>query len=659
MPLSNKERQKAYYDRHKGNAEYKLKRTIKEKKKRDSIKGNAILRQKIKLQARERIRKWRLSKKLAKQDDEMIEGYKSRSSLGKAVNRLISALPSSSAKRVAVVNKFCQQVGLPDKKLPSKLKTTDTNLELVQKFFQREEFTWTSPNVKNVTKLGVQKQYLVIPIMEVYSLFKQEYQDVKIGKSKFAEFRPSHVKPKQFLPHNQCLCIYHQNINLILEKLKPHAAIIPARADLFVDLLCCDSSSADCLYYQTCSICASELSISSNIFPTNINWDAQVSWEQWKTISGKVQIVKSSGTLLELISVLSRLLPYFKKHSYVNRVQKKYFRTTRANLSNDDSIAVIQVDFAENFSIRKQDEIQSAYFLNEQISVFTIVVWLKNNTFSLAYVSDELNHDKYAVYVYLNKLFSWLKSEHSALKVIHIFSDGAASQFKQRFTISSMLILSKFYNVDLSWHFFATAHGKGAVDGIGAVVKSQAWRFIKSKQFVICNAHDLESALSKSKVLVHHVDKDTINQSRQFLDKYWNDTEKFPDIKSNHSFCVILNMIVIKLFSIENGGQVYNPTKSMLDIVKEVSDITKMQPGDLVKVNRCGSDCPGKIQLINFDCSVAVSCMRSVGSNNMWTWPIREDIYICNAHQVISLAPMILTPVGTSNRISHYELLKG
>ena len=42
-----------------------------------------------------------------------------------------------------------------------------------------------------------------------------------------------------------------------------------------------------------------------------------------------------------------------------------FYNSTRANLSNGDSIAVIQMDFAENFSIRKQDEIQSAYFLNE------------------------------------------------------------------------------------------------------------------------------------------------------------------------------------------------------------------------------------------------------------------------------------------------------
>ena len=42
------------------------------------------------------------------------------------------------------------------------------------------------------------------------------------------------------------------------------------------------------------------------------------------------------------------------------------------------------------------------------------------------------------------------------------FSDGAASQFKQRFTLCEITQLEK----DWSWNFFATGHGKGAVDGM-------------------------------------------------------------------------------------------------------------------------------------------------------------------------------------------------
>ena len=42
------------------------------------------------------------------------------------------------------------------------------------------------------------------------------------------------------------------------------------------------------------------------------------------------------------------------------------------------------------------------------------------------------------------------------------FSDGAALQFKQRFTLCGITQLEK----DWSWNFFATGHGKGAVDGM-------------------------------------------------------------------------------------------------------------------------------------------------------------------------------------------------
>ena len=49
-----------------------------------------------------------------------------------------------------------------------------------------------------------------------------------------------------------------------------------------------------------------------------------------------------------------------------------------------------------------------------------------------------------------------------------IFSDGAASQFKQRFTLSGIALLEK----SLSWNFFAASHGKGAVDGIGGQIET-------------------------------------------------------------------------------------------------------------------------------------------------------------------------------------------
>jgi len=49
---------------------------------------------------------------------------------------------------------------------------------------------------------------------------------------------------------------------------------------------------------------------------------------------------------------------------------------------------------------------------------------------------------------------------------VQFFSDGAASQFKQKFLFIDLTSLKEEYKFDtVMWNFFATRHGKGAVDG--------------------------------------------------------------------------------------------------------------------------------------------------------------------------------------------------
>jgi len=38
---------------------------------------------------------------------------------------------------------------------------------------------------------------------------------------------------------------------------------------------------------------------------------------------------------------------------------------------------------------------------------------------------------------------------------------------------------------ELEWNYFATSHGKGAVDGVGAVVKRKVWQIQKMRQATV------------------------------------------------------------------------------------------------------------------------------------------------------------------------------
>ena len=51
------------------------------------------------------------------------------------------------------------------------------------------------------------------------------------------------------------------------------------------------------------------------------------------------------------------------------------------------------------------------------------------------------------------------------LKHVHVFLNGPSSQFKKRYMVNSYQKL-RSVDMNLTWHFSATSHGK-RVDGIG------------------------------------------------------------------------------------------------------------------------------------------------------------------------------------------------
>ena len=220
------------------------------------------------------------------------------------------------------------------------------------------------------------------------------------------------------------------------------------------------------------------------------------------------------------------------------------------------------------------------------------------------------------------------------LDTIHIFSDGAASQFKQRFSLSSLLIHGARYRFKtVKWHFFPTAHGKGAVDGIGAVVKSYVWSDIKSKGVIVSNAHDFVNALEKCKVKSIHIKIETIEKCKHFLNNYWNDTPQFDSIKTHHCFTVdsrLPGSVICTDYSTleELGGLVYDASESMKSMLSGICLASKLHPDDLVTVSCNGSQNYGKVLSICFDL-ITVSCLHNIGKN-MWIWPDRKHVLDCN-----------------------------
>ena len=80
-----------------------------------------------------------------------------------------------------------------------------------------------------------------------------------------------------------------------------------------------------------------------------------------------VKVIRQ-GIAEDLVNELGNDLPKFLLHCFVKREQSKEFEEEKAK-AKKDGFAVLQVDFAENFTAEYQDEVQSAHWHQKQICV--------------------------------------------------------------------------------------------------------------------------------------------------------------------------------------------------------------------------------------------------------------------------------------------------
>lgn len=139
----------------------------------------------------------------------------------------------------------------------------------------------------------------------------------------------------------------------------------------------------------------------------------------------------------------------------------------------------------------------------KQVSLFTGALHYIGRTHAMVKVSDEMDHSKHALVPYI---YSILKKIPKAIKVVRLWSDGPTSQFKNKFVADVMLLFERLFSIKIYWNFFPTAHGKGCIDGIGAVVKSKVRRLVATRKKIVNNAKDFVEAFNSEKSSIEVVE---------------------------------------------------------------------------------------------------------------------------------------------------------
>jgi hypothetical protein len=96
--------------------------------------------------------------------------------------------------------------------------------------------------------------------------------------------------------------------------------------------------------------------------------------------------------------------PPFIQHHVTRQNQAELYRIHRAGIQDDE--VLLHFDFSENFVCSAQDQIQGAFYGQHKISIFTAVIHSKAiGTKSVVICSDDLDHTKRAVMVFILELF--------------------------------------------------------------------------------------------------------------------------------------------------------------------------------------------------------------------------------------------------------------
>lgn len=296
--------------------------------------------------SRERSKRYRMNKKLSNAINnaapERLPGYSCKQTLNKAVKKVKLALPSSPRKRRQVLQTF-DLGALSSTSTPARTpwnKLTDADIKIVQDFYSSDLVSWKSPNMRDSIKVKggedrIQRCYMVITLREAFSLFQINHLDTKLGFSRFCSLRPSFVRLSKFVPHQTCLCRYHENFRNKIKTVLPEFG----STQLFVRNMSCNNDY--CMSNSDCEACIQRLSHFLQEHEERFE-ETSPPYHTWQQIDKRYEkILIEDATIENVLKEVCQDFGQFKFHCFVKWSQSDAFEQSKLDLSVDE--CVIQV----------------------------------------------------------------------------------------------------------------------------------------------------------------------------------------------------------------------------------------------------------------------------------------------------------------------------
>ena len=377
----------------------------------------------------------------------------------------------------------------------------------VHEFYLRGDNSRALPLPRSV-KGGKSVQILEDTMVGLYKKFMFENRNLQLSFSKFKALKPKTCKPMTLHKHEACLCEYCTNITFKLQSLRfscGNKSIPMDKYQLSERTLCPTQGghyASQCLD-RKCGDCGPGKFIEGLDIEDQKN--TKISWWRWENDTvlfggvEKTQLMKKrkEGTLDDLFSELQAELQPFSRHLFNAAWQWRQYQHLEKNLPQ--GAVLFCCDFGENVKIINQDEAQGAHWSNILVTIHPVVATYKcpedtcteTVTDTIMFLTDDNKHCADAVHHFTSKAIQILKDDGIEFSRVIQFSDGAASQYKNKTAFNDASFVIEDAGCTMERHFFGSRHGKGPCDREIGVFKKQLRFSVLARQSFVADAKDM------------------------------------------------------------------------------------------------------------------------------------------------------------------------
>ena len=229
-----------------------------------------------------------------------------------------------------------------------------------------------------------------------------------------------------------------------------------------------------------------------------LNKNATAFWSQWgigNVFNGRKAVrrwmlQKESGSCLILLNKYLEQLNKISLHQFMKIWQLKQFNISLQNLRKGQVLLVH--DFSQNLLMYAQDEVSTAHWDHEQVTLHPTVVYYvgpcgKMIKEEVIHMTNNRKHIEKTVFQ--KKTIEFLKLKKVPILQILEWTDDAPTQYKNRNCFQRMSLMQ----YPITRNFFVEKHGNGPSNRAGACIKTYVSKIVKLKKVTLSTKEDLAS----------------------------------------------------------------------------------------------------------------------------------------------------------------------